>query len=339
MDSVNLWIGAAALLITVASFGYAIYSSKRGDRRKSLVYEVLPPAPLADAVSPRPGFSVALTYEEAGEAPVTVSSIFVQYLRFANFGRLPIRSEDSAQVDPLRVVAAGGRPLSLSLVGTSRAVCQVSLPSSERDGDRLTGELRFDFLDYRDGGLVQVVSESSATNVALEGTIIGMPDGLVRAKQPRDEVSFPDFGCLAPLLAALGCLVATPFIYRHFVGSWDNVWLLLLPLGAVVLPLVLTLPVMFFSMTRSRFPFASPLEPPHQYFARLHMYSKPMSRRHRERREERVRTQQAWSSEMDPHTHRAHGPFLQSMSSAGQQAASADAHGAAKQERRPNRRS
>jgi len=283
MDDINLWIGATALLITVASFGYAIYSAKRSARQKHLAYQVLPPAPLAYAASPQSSFSVTLTYRESGENPVTVEAVFVQYLRFANLGQLPVRRVDSAEADPLRIQASGGNPLSLALVGTSRAVCQISLADIQREGEHLVGRLDFDFLDHMDGGLVQVVSESPGTSVALKGTIIGMPSGVVRAKEPRSKVFFPDLGCVIPLIAVLLSMVCIPFIYRNVTGSWHNVWLLLLPVAAIVLPLILSLPVLYFSVFRSEPRFPSPLEPPRHYFARLAMFRDSIGRDIRER--------------------------------------------------------
>jgi hypothetical protein len=60
MNDYNLWIGIFALLVTSASFTYAIYTARRSAREKRLAYEVLAPAPLADAVAPSSNFHIAL---------------------------------------------------------------------------------------------------------------------------------------------------------------------------------------------------------------------------------------------------------------------------------------
>jgi hypothetical protein len=205
--------------------------------------------------------------------------VFVQYLRFANFGKLPIQNADTATVDPLRVEATGGNPLSLSLVNSSREVCQIALSNMTRTDQVITSRINFDFLDYQDGGLIQIISESPKTKAFLNGTIVGMPEGLARAKPPKDGVTFPEIGCVIPLILEFLCIVAVPFVYRHIVGSWNNVWVLILPIAAILLPLVVTLPVVFYFTGRQRFRFPSQLQPPRHYYSRVSVYMHPRVRR------------------------------------------------------------
>lgn len=279
MDDYTLWIGAIALLVTTASFAYAIHTARRSAREKRLAFEVLAPAPLADAVSHSSDFRVALTYQEADKDPVTVNAVFVQYVRFANFGRLPIQRADSATADPLRIEATGGNPLSLSLVNSSREVCQIALANTVRSDQRLSSRIEFDFMDHQDGGLVQIISESPETTASLKGTVVGMPAGLTRAKPSPDGITFPDLGCVIPLIIELLFIVAVPFVYRHAIGSWSNAWVLLLPVAAIFLPLIVTLPVVFFFTGRRQLRFPSRLEPPHHYYSRMGMYMHPGVRR------------------------------------------------------------
>jgi hypothetical protein len=226
---------------------------------------------VVEAISPRANFCISLTYQKAKNNPVTVNAVFVQYLQFANFGRLPIERADSARADPLRIEATGGNPLSLSLINSSREVCQLALTEAQHSDKMLSSRIDFDFLDHRDGGLIQIVSESPDTTASLKGTIVGMPGGIISAKPMRDKISFPSLGCVIPLILELLSLVAVPFIYRSTTGSWNNAWLLLLPIGAILLPLIVTIPLMIVLTSRQRFRFPAGLEPPSLYSSRVDM--------------------------------------------------------------------
>lgn len=296
MHDYGLWVGVIALLVTVASFTYAVLTARRSAREKRLAYEVLPAAPLADAVSPSSDFRVALTYQEADRDPVTVNAVFVQYLRFANFGKLPIKRDDSASADPFRVEATGGNPLSVSLVNSSREVCQFALGARERSEETLKARIEFDFMDSRDGGLIQVVSESPHTKAVLRGTIVGMPGGITRAKERQDGISFPDLGCVIPLIIEFLSIAAVPFLYRQIMGTWNNAWVLLLPIAGVFLPILVTLPVVFFLTGRQQLKFPSRLEPPRHYSARIAMYMRPGMQRI-ERTDELKETEEAQQDE------------------------------------------
>lgn len=109
----------------------------------------------------------------------------------------------------------------------------------------------------------------------MKGTIVGMPGGITRAKERQDGISFPDLGCVIPLIIEFLCIAAVPFLYRQIMGTWSNAWILLLPIAGVFLPILVTLPVVFFLTGRQQLKFPSRLEPPRHYSSRMAMYMRP----------------------------------------------------------------
>src|SRR5437762_3546893 len=100
---INLTLAVIGVIVTLASLVYAIYVTKQSRREKILAYELLAPVPVADAISEHGGFSLKVVYERDDKSSVSIDGAFIQYLRFTNFGRVPITKEDLASNDPLRV--------------------------------------------------------------------------------------------------------------------------------------------------------------------------------------------------------------------------------------------
>ena len=280
---INLAIGIFGTVLSIASLIYAIMIAKRAREAKQLMFELLPPAPIAGTISKESGYSIRIVYETPSKSVKTVESVFVQYIRFTNFGDAPITKEDSAKADPFRLEVEGGRVLDITLANVTRDVCQISLgPTVQTKGKTVTN-INFDFLDSRDGGLIQIVTEGEDAHASLRGTLVGMPQGIKQAKKERTAIVFPDLGCVIPIIIQIAALIAVPFVYRRLNGGLENAWLLLIPVAALVLPLAVTLPFVFL-LTSRRKGFPDRLNPPHWYESRLYLYSEPgFARRHIDR--------------------------------------------------------
>lgn len=276
---INLALGVIGTVISVVSFVYAIYVTKQSKKEKELIFEIIDPMPLVDTIPKDNRHSIKIIYERPNQLSETVDSIFLQFVRFTNFGRVPIRKEDSASYDPLRIEVQGGRVLDITLVSVAREVSRITLNEIRQVEDKTIAVIDFDFLDYMDGGLIQVVSDSINAEVTLKGTIVGMPTGIMKGDPERHSISFPELGCVIPLIIQVGVLVAVPFIYRYMTGSWKNVWLLLLPILALVLPIALIMPVILALLNRKSIKFPKPLSPPSWYYRRRDFYERSPRRR------------------------------------------------------------
>lgn len=271
----GLTLGIIGTALTLISLIYAVYITRRSKREKELVYDVLEPAPIADAISKQSGYSIKIIYEKPNKLSETVESVFVQYLRFTNFGRVPIKRGDSAVNDPIRVEVKGSRVLDIAVASVTREVCDITLGDARHEDGRTVANINFDFLDYLDGGLIQIVTDSPDPTASLHGTVIGMPEGIRKGEKEKTSIIFPDAGCVIPLLIQVATLIAVPFLYRYLTGSWDKAWLLLLPIAALILPVTLTMPVVIALLNRSARKFPKLLGPPSWYQWRLGMYDGP----------------------------------------------------------------
>ncbi|MHB8088415.1 MAG: hypothetical protein ACYDH2_09245, partial [Anaerolineaceae bacterium] len=234
-------------------------------------------------ISKESGYSIRIVYETPDKSAKTVESVFVQYIRFTNFGDAPITKDDSAKADPFRLEVDGDKVLDISLANVTREVCQISLEPFVETNGKTVANIHFDFLDSLDGGLIQIVTEGEKAHASLHGTLVGMPQGIKQAKREKTSIAFPDLGCLIPIIIQIGALIAVPFIYRQLNNGWENVWFLLIPVGAFILPLTITLPFLFLLTSRKK-GFPDRLKPPSWYESRLYLYSEPgFARRQMER--------------------------------------------------------
>jgi hypothetical protein len=285
----GLTLGIIGTALTLISLIYAVYITRRSKREKELVYDVLEPAPIADAISKESGYSIKIIYEKPNKVSETVESVFVQYLRFTNFGRVPIKRDDSAATDPIRIEVVGSRVLDIVVASVTRDVCGIALGEVKHERGRTVASINFDFLDYLDGGLIQIVTDSADAVASLHGTVIGMPEGIRKGEKEKTSVIFPDAGCVIPLLIQIATLIAVPFLYRYLTGSWDKAWLLLLPIAALILPIALTMPVVIALLNRSARRFPKPLGPPSWYRWRSSMYDEPPNPKRMRRRNRSAR--------------------------------------------------
>jgi hypothetical protein len=264
--------GELGLLIGLAGIAIAFYTYKRTKREKKLAYEAMPPIPIAEVVSRTGDHELSVLYEKEGEPPRKLQRAVIHFVRFANFGNEPIRESDVPEDDPLRIEVEGAEILDVSLVASTRDVCAIAIRDLHSYEARAEASIVFSFLDYRDGGLIQVITDEVAAEITMAGTIVGMPKGLFQAEEVGKTAGISGWGCVPPILFQLLAIAAVPLLYRRISGTWDNVDLLLLPVAALLIPFALTLMVIELASRRVRYRFAEPLSPPTWYEYLLNSY-------------------------------------------------------------------
>jgi hypothetical protein len=244
-------------LVGTAVLGsYAIYDQRRNRRVKRLVYDTIT-VPLATAFRNDEGYKVSIQLERSGTEPRIFDAAYLTFVRFANFGREPIRKDDIAPANPLIVEAetdAPGEILDVSLSSSSRRVTSVAVGETINLGQSAQSKVTFDFLDYHDGGIIRVLSSAQPTNVKLRGDIIGMRTGIIAADQPpsrRRKIMRWTLGILMVAIE-LAAITASVFAFRWATGSWNNGWVVGMPPLAFVLPLVMFVLVAVLFDTRAR---------------------------------------------------------------------------------------
>lgn len=244
-------------LVGTAVLGiYAIYDQRRNRRVRRLVYDTFT-VPLATAFRNDEGYKVSIQLERPGQEPQTFDAAYLTFVRFANFGREPIRKEDIAPANPLVLEAetdAPGEILDVSLSSSSRQVTSVAVGETINLGQSTQTMVTFDFLDYHDGGIVRVLSSARPKVVTLRGDIIGMRTGIVAADQPpsRRRKAMRWAVAIFTVAIELAAITASVFAFRWVTGSWTNGWLIFLPPLAFALPLVLFAVVALVFDTRAR---------------------------------------------------------------------------------------
>jgi flagellar basal body-associated protein FliL len=264
---INIILGIIGVILSVVSLLYAVYVTKKSKQERKFAYEIMPPAPIAEVLKGQSAYSLRVVYEKPGDAPVYIQHAVAEHIRFTNFGKIPINKSDIAQADPLRIEITGGQVLDVSLSSVTRAVCNIALGPINIDGNITTVPISFDFLDFLDGGLIQILSDSIRIQTTVKGTIIGMPHGIYREKETPEKEAFPKLGCAIGIIITVILLGATPFFYRYFTGSWNNVWTLLLPIIALFISYIVGAIVFFYSWERPKkeFSFPASLLPPPWY--------------------------------------------------------------------------
>jgi hypothetical protein len=242
-----VWIAIVSIIGTLASLVgvYAIVDNRRNRRVKALAYEHTGAIPLATANRHEQDYELAVVYRPpGGQAEERIDAAYVTYLRFANFGKEPIRAADIAPANPLRVEVSGIRVLDISLSNTCRDVSQVKVDNPDLGDHGANARITFDFLDYEDGGMVRILTDGwgEEATVKLTGDIIGMRRGITRTDAQRSHKEiWGKVGVGAFVASELGAFAGAAFLFRSADGSWDRIWLLGLPLAAFLAPLFATI--------------------------------------------------------------------------------------------------
>ncbi|MFN5514280.1 MAG: hypothetical protein ACK5CA_05910 [Cyanobacteriota bacterium] len=263
---INLALGILGVLLSVVSIAYAIYVAIKSKREKMLLYDIASPAAIADIAPKESNHSIKIIYEKPGCPSETVDGVFVRFVRFTNFGRMPIRKEDLAYSDPLRIEVTGGKILDMSLVSVVREVSRIKLGPVSELGNSSVAPIDFDFLDHMDGGLIQIVSDSLNTTVAMRGTVVEMPRGIKMGVPSYYSISIEGPAAALLFVTWLALLVATPFVFWVVMGSWANVWLMFVPIISLAFPLIVLVSVgALLGVSRRSAKFPSQLTLPRWY--------------------------------------------------------------------------
>jgi hypothetical protein len=227
--------GAVASLVGL----YALHQGRTSRRVKLLAYETTPAVPLASASPLEADYKLSILYERPDAPAEQVEAAYITYLRFANFGREPIRAVDIAPANRLRVEAevdGPGEVLDISLAADGRSVTALRIEGLINFKQNAVADVVFDFLDYHDGGVVRVLSTARPKAVKLVGDIIGMPEGISRSDEPPARGMWGRVCVALWLSGELGAIAMLAFAFRWTVGTWENVWLMALPVPALILP-------------------------------------------------------------------------------------------------------
>lgn len=213
------WITLGSIVGTVASIAGLIYAwvvARRSDRKKILTYQVSPFISLARVIPDRIEHRLSIIYERKGEEPINIKGAYLWFVTLGNLGREPIRREDIAPSDHLRIAVRDAKVLDIEEAGISRAVTNFNVERYEEKSDGLTvSNISFDFLDYRDAARVRILTDNASARINVEGTIIGMPSGI----KTQEE---------------LGTLTRFPFIRRNIANLFFVFWMIIAL--AIILP-------------------------------------------------------------------------------------------------------
>jgi hypothetical protein len=197
---------------------------------------------VATAGSPDRDYSLSIHYRAANsDQEEVIEAAFMWYVRLANFGKEPIRREDLAPANPLRVEVEGMRTLDIGFATAGRDVTQVRLTEPEILEDRAVARIEFDFLDYHDGAVVRVLGTGPRAELRVVGDIIGMPSGIVCLDETPTKTWWAKVGFGLWILAEVLAFAAGAAVIHKVTGSWSDVWLLAVPVAAFFLPVFLAL--------------------------------------------------------------------------------------------------
>jgi hypothetical protein len=235
--------GIVAGIATFAGIGLAIYYGRReGSRQKILGYEgSISPIPVASSASLE-SYDLEVVFKPRGQPPRNIDTAFAHYLRFANFGREPIRREDFAPANPLRVVVDGTEVLDARVEATRRDVNRIELGRITAEESSASIAVTFDFLDYLDGAVVRLLTTSRPNSVEMAGDIIGMPGGIKTTSELRGRRSlWGPLGVVLAILFEVATLALCVFAFHWIVGEWGTAWILILPIVALIAPFLISL--------------------------------------------------------------------------------------------------
>lgn len=144
------------------------------------------------------GHRLSIIYEREGQEPLNIKGAYIRFVRVGNVGLEPIKQDDIASQDPLRIEIKNARVLDLVVDGISRKTINFTFGPYQKGENTTVGVFTFDFLDQFDGVLFRVLTDNPHAQISVLGTIIGMPQGI----RYRNEVTHQMGGsCLGLILS------------------------------------------------------------------------------------------------------------------------------------------
>lgn len=232
--------GIVAGLIGIAGVAYTIYYGRKNQRKKLLVYGNSLPIPLAQAFSPEDDYKLSVVFKRKGLNEERIESVYTTFLKFANLGKEPIRGSDIAPTNPIRVKIEGTRTLDIQIAGRTREVNNVCIRNQVVEDTEASAEVCFDFLDYQDGALVKILTVGDKGEISLSGDIIGMPEGIRNMEETNGSKPEVNISGWVMGFVFVAAMVLSAFIHYWVTGSWNHVWLILVPLGVLLLVIAAT---------------------------------------------------------------------------------------------------
>ena len=233
----------AALVTAIGIIGslvgvYALYYALTTTRHKLLAYEVSVDFPVATASRIGGDYELSIHFKASGGAEEKIEGASLQFIRFANLGRESIYGRDNAPANPIHIEVTGARVLDIGIVDVKRKVNQIELSSPVLAEDGGSANISFDFLDYKDGALIRVLTAGEAGSIKVVGDVIGMPGGINCTSPERAKGLSGRLGVALWIAAEVITLGLTALLFQSVTGSWDNAWLLALPIPAVFIPII-----------------------------------------------------------------------------------------------------
>ena len=171
-------------MVTILGFIYALVVRRRDEHRKILACDISPAVSLVTILPDRAGHRLSIIYEKEGVEPVNINGAYLHFVRIANLGKEPIRREDLVTSDPLQLQILDATVLDIAVASVSRQVINFALSRlDETDKTISIAKLSFDFLDCRDGAVIRILTNSPSAKLILQGTIIGMPAGIIQVNE------------------------------------------------------------------------------------------------------------------------------------------------------------
>ena len=221
-DRVMSWIDNALSLVGQGWFGTLVgliaaavtYLWSR--KRTSLGYVHLGEHLLGSASDSLPS-SIVVQYDGISIPRLTKSIIIIW-----NSGENTLSGSDIVSKDPLRFhIGADGRILSLSILKASRAVNDFRILTAPGE-DTSEAEFSFDFLDAKDGAVVEILHTSTDRQPRIKGTLRGLPKGArsfgrFTRPQPRKNSVISKI----PSSLILVCMASAGFIFAISGGRLE----------------------------------------------------------------------------------------------------------------------
>jgi hypothetical protein len=249
-------------IIGIIGLVYTVYYGKKALKKKFLAYQNSVAIPLAQAFSPEADYELSVLFQRKGSGEERIKSVYTTFLKFANLGKEPIRGNDIAPANPIKINIEGARTLDIQIAGITREVNNVSLRNQVMEREKASAEVRFDFLDNKDGALIKVLTVGNKGKISLSGDIIGMPEGIKNvgdASSSSEDASITGWSAAVLMIIACSLMV---LIFYWVIGSWTKVWLVVVPFIVFALVIVPAFFIQSWFVTRRRPSFPKSLDLP-----------------------------------------------------------------------------
>jgi len=185
---IGFWTGIVGVLLSVVGILVSIVLTRRSERIKKIIYFVTSPIPIATTLPENAGYKISLLIERQDTPPLTVREAYLLFVKLGSTGKDPIRKEDLVNTDVLRVQVENASVLDISVIKKTQPHLGLADASSSSSGKILSFPLRFDFLDYKDGMVVRILTDSPHAHVNVTGKVVGMPSGAKLVSTDEDRI-------------------------------------------------------------------------------------------------------------------------------------------------------